>query len=273
MNLNIGRIPFLVCAPFFYNFLTKEDDFSDFFFVDGTPQAHNEALKKNLIDLSPASSITFAKKPELFLLSPNLCTSCRFEVQSVKLFSKKPLLELNFLNIHLTGQSATSVALLEVLLSLRFHITPTYIRNRPYDTEQDTARLLIGDQALLETNANHFPYSYDLATLWEEWHHLPFVFGAWIIHKNALSKEKKPLLDRFLAATEESVKSFRKDPKTAIDTWLKKYPIQLPASTIFSYYDSLDYSFTSERKASLELFFYLCNQIGIIPNTTKLRFI
>lgn len=273
MNLNIGRIPFLVCAPFFYNFLTKEGDFPDFLFIDGTPRAHNEALKNNSIDLAPASSITFAKKPELFLLSPKLCTSCHFEVQSVKLFSQKPLLELHHMNIHLTNQSDTSIALLEVLLSCRFNVTPAYIRDRAYDPKQDAARLLIGDQALLETNANHFPYSYDLATLWEEWHHLPFVFGAWIIHKNALSKEKKPILDRFLDAAEENVKSFRRDPQTAIDTWLKKYPIPLPASMIFSYYDSLDYSFTSERKESLELFYSLCNQIGIIPNATKLRFI
>ncbi|HOG68093.1 MAG TPA: menaquinone biosynthesis protein [Fibrobacteraceae bacterium] len=273
MNLNIGRIPFLVCAPFFYNFFTKNENFPNFLFIDGTPRAHNEALNKNIIDLAPASSITFAKNPELFLLSPKLCTSCRFEVQSVKLFSQRPLLELNQKNIHLTNQSDTSIALLDILLSLRFHITPTYIRNRAYDPKEDVARLLIGDQALLETYENHFSYSYDLASLWEEWQHLPFVFGAWIIHKNALVKEKKDLLDLFLTATEENVNSFRKSPKTAIETWLKNYPVQLPARTIFSYYDSLDYSFTSERKESLELFFSLCHQRGIIPTATKLKFI
>lgn len=273
MNLNIGRIPFLVCAPFFYNFLTKEGDFPNFFFADGTPQTHNEALKQNFIDLAPASSITFAKNPEQFLLSPKLCTSCRFEVQSVKLFSHKPLTELNLLNVHLTNQSATSIALLKVLLSLHFNISPNYISHRPYDTEQDVARLLIGDQALLETYSKHFPYSYDLASLWEEWQHCPFVFGAWIIHKNALSKEKRNLLDLFLEATEASVKSFREDPQTAINIWLKRYPVQLPSSMIFSYYDSLDYSFTAERKESLELFFSLCSQIGLIPNATKLNFV
>lgn len=273
MNLNIGRIPFLVCAPFFYHFLTKEGEFPGFSFVDGSPQAHNEALKQNLIDLAPASSITYAQYPDQFLLSPKLCTSCRFEVQSVKLFSQKPLNELASRNIHLTNQSATSVALLQVLLSLRFQIAPVYIRDRPYQVELDEARLLIGDEALLETHARRFPYSYDLATLWEEWQHCPFVFGAWVIHKKALSPEKKGLLDLFLDETEKSVALFRDDPKAALKVWLNRFPVDLPASMIFSYYDSLDYSFTSERKESLQRFFDLCFQIGIIPNATKLNFI
>ena len=48
-----------------------------------------------------------------------------------------------------------------------------------------------------------------------------FCFWCLIIHKNALVKEKKDLLDLFLTATEENVNSFRKSPKTAIETWLK----------------------------------------------------
>lgn len=273
MNLNIGRIPFLVCAPFFYNFLTKEGDFPRFSFFDGSPQAHNDALKQNLIDLAPASSITYAQYPDQFLLSPKLCTSCRFEVQSVKLFSHKPLKELNFKNIHLTSQSATSVALLQVLLSLRFQMTPVYIRDRAYQAGLDDARLLIGDEALLETYARRFPYSFDLATLWEEWQHLPFVFGAWVINKKAMASEKKELLESFLDETEKSVALFRGDPKSALNIWLKQFPVDLPYSMIFSYYDSLDYSFTPERKESLQLFFDLCFQMNIIPNATKLTFV
>ena len=271
MKLNIGRIPFLVCAPFFYEFLKKENNSPFFNFIDGSPQDHNRALKNNTIDLSPASSITYAQNPDQYVLSSTLCTSSRFDVQSVKLFSQKPIEKLANESIHLTKQSATSVALLKILLSQYYNIEPKYIENTSYQLE--TARLLIGNEALLETHAGNFKYQYDLESLWEEWQKVPFVFGAWIIHQNALSVDKKPLLEEYLKKTESSVASFKASPSSALEIWLQKYPVQLPSNTIFSYYDSLDYEFTEERKKSLKLFYKLAAQNSIIPSAPKLKFL
>ena len=119
MTLRVGRIPFLVCAPFFHDFLERENEFPDIEFVDGPPSAHCAGLKDGLIHLSPASSITFAQKPGAFVLSSKLCTSCSFEVRSVKLFSRFPIEELSGRKVRMTSQSMTSVALLRILLELR----------------------------------------------------------------------------------------------------------------------------------------------------------
>ena len=93
MDLLVGRIPFLVCAPFFHGFLGREQEFPRVRFVDGPPSVHSRGLREGTIHLSPASSLTFAQKPGAFVLSPRLCTSCSFEVRSVKLFCERCLSE------------------------------------------------------------------------------------------------------------------------------------------------------------------------------------
>ena len=127
MTLRVGRIPFLVCAPFFHDFLGRESEFSDVEFLDGPPSVHCAGLKNGTIHLSPASSITFAQKPGAFVLSPTLCTSCSFEVRSVKLFSKLQINELNGRRVRMTFQSKTSVNLLRILLEERFGVKPIYV--------------------------------------------------------------------------------------------------------------------------------------------------
>jgi len=271
MNLRVGRIPFLVCAPFFHDFLGRERDFANVDFVDGPPRAHCAGLMDGSIHLSPASSIAFAQKPGAFVLSPSLCTSCSFEVRSVKLFSKFNVNELAGKRLRLTMQSRTSVALVRILLEDRFGIVPQYVDGM-YDEKVDDACLLIGDQALEENQRARFPFSFDLGSLWQDWQGLPFVFGAWIISKEALEPGLRPILDRYLEGTQASIESFRKDPAAALDKWLAKYPVNLPRPLVEDYYKVLDYRFTDERKESLSLFLKMACRKGLIDAAPDLEF-
>lgn len=271
MTLRVGRIPFLVCAPFFHDFLGRESDFQDVDFIDGPPSAHCLGLKGGSIHLSPASSITFAQKPGAFVLSPELCTSCSFEVRSVKLFSKRPVEELSGKRVRMTSQSKTSVTLLRILLERRFALRPEYV-DGVYEPEDD-AVLLIGDQALEENERHRFAFDYDLGTLWQNWQKLPFVFGAWIIAKEALSHELKPTLLRYMEATKNSIEKFRANPSEALDKWLKRYPVDLPRTVIENYYTALDYRFTEDRKESLKLFFKYAAELGLVQEAPVLDFL
>ena len=269
MALRVGRIPFLVCAPFFHDFLGRESEFHDTEFVDGAPSAHCAALKDGAIHLSPASSITFAQKPGAFVLAPDICTSCSFEVRSVKLFSKVPVEELSRKTVCLTAQSETSINLLKILLQERFGLQPNY-RAGVYDPSDD-ACLLIGDQALEENERHRFAFDYDLGSLWQDWQQVPFVFGAWIISKEALKPDVKPVLLRYLQATRESIEHFRENPVKALDKWLAHYPVDLPRAVIENYYSALDYRFTDERKRSLSLFFEHAAVLGLIKQAPTLE--
>ena len=261
----------MVCAPFFHDFLGRESEFSDVEFVDGPPSAHCAGLKDGSIHLSPASSITFAQKPGAFVLAPDICTSCSFEVRSVKLFSKVPIEELSHKSVCLTAQSETSVNLLKILLQERFGLQPSY-RAGVYESTDD-ACLLIGDQALEENERHRFAYDYDLGSLWQDWQQVPFVFGAWIISKKALKPDVKPVLLRYLQATRESVEHFRENPVKALDKWLARYPVDLPRSVIENYYSALDYRFTEDRKHSLVLFFEHAAALGLIKQVPTLEFL
>lgn len=271
MALRVGRIPFLVCAPFFHDFLGRESEYPQVDFVDGPPSAHCAGLKDGSIHLSPASSITFAQKPGAFVLSPDICTSCSFEVRSVKLFAKRPIEELNGRKVRMTAQSMTSVTLLRILLEDRYGLRPEY-SNGAYE-DSDDAVLLIGDQALEENERHRFAFDYDLGALWQDWHKLPFVFGAWLISKEALKPEMKPVLLDYMEATKQSVEIFKANPGAALDKWLAKYPVQLPRPVIDDYYSALDYRFTEERKTSLKLFFKYAKEKGLVNEVPELEFL
>jgi len=272
MTLRVGRIPFLVCAPFFFNSVGRECEFPEVEFVDGPPSEHCAGLKDGSIHLSPASSITFAQKPGAFVLSPSLCTSCSFEVRSVKLFSRYPIEELSGKRIRMTSQSKTSVTLLRILLENRYGLQPEYVSGLAAEAADD-ACLLIGDLALEENERRRFAYSYDLGTLWQEWQGLPFVFGAWLISKEALSPSLRPILDNYMKRLENGIREFRRDPSRALDLWLAKYPVNLPRPLVEDYFSVLDYRFTDERKQSLTLFFKLASQMGLVESAPPMEFL
>ena len=261
----------MVCAPFFHDFLDCRSDICNVEFVDGTPRAHCEALKAGSIHLSPASSITFAQKPGAFVLASDICTSCSFEVRSVKLFAKRPIEELSGRTVRLTAQSMTSVNLLKILLQERFGVKPNYVAGNYEPT--DDACLLIGDHALEENERHRFAYDYDLGALWLDWQHVPFVFGAWIISKEALKDNLKQTLVEYLLATQKSIDRFRENPSKALDKWLKRYPVDLPRNVVENYYDSIDYRFTEDRKNSLAIFFEHAAAMGLIETAPKLEFL
>ena len=271
MSLRVGRIPFLVCAPFFHDFIGREGDCREFDFVDGPPSAHCRGLMDGSIDLSPASSITFALKPGAFVLSPALCTSCSFEVRSVKLFSHYPIEKLGGRAVRITSQSRTSVALLRILLEMRYGVMPEYKDGLAAEASDD-ACLLIGDMALEENERNRFEYGYDLGSLWQEWQGLPFVFGAWVISK-AAAQNNRAGLERYMQLTEASIADFRANVSASLDRWLARYPVSLPRHVVEDYYKVIDYRFTSERKQSLSLFLSLAARMGLAQQNLPLEYL
>ena len=62
MALRVGRIPFLVCAPFFHDFLGRESRLADVEFVDGPPSAHCAGLKDGSIHVFDTSTFTVEGK-------------------------------------------------------------------------------------------------------------------------------------------------------------------------------------------------------------------
>jgi len=250
--LTVGRIPFLVCAPFFHRFLDNSPPKTRF--LDGVPSEQNKKLREGKIMLSPSSSIEYAKNQKNYVICNRFCTSSTLEIRSVKLFSKHKWKNLSDKAIFITEQSDTSASLLKLLSNLYFKVKPVWTDN----AASCDAKLLIGDNALRESIADKWEYSYDLASIWQEWQNLPFVFAVWIIRKEALGGGLLPLLENYLNETEISIKDFKENRKECLQKWEKYYPHGLPQNLACDYYNAIDYSFTSQHEKSLKIFYELC---------------
>jgi len=112
-----------------------------------------------------------------------------------------------------------------------------------------------------------------LGSLWQDWQHVPFVFGAWIIAKSALKPSLEQTLNGYLQATRESIERFRETPSKCLDRWLARYPVDLPRAVIENYYSTIDYRFTDERKRSLSLFFEHAAALGLVKQAPVLEFL
>lgn len=283
--IKIGRIPFLVCAPFFHSYLENNDPGLQF--LDGPPVKLNQYLKNNLVHTAPSSSLEYALSPELYVLSPHWCTSSTMEVRSVLLFSSVPLEDKTIGRVFLTSQSATSAALVQILFRLHLHIQCSYEVKTLTDmvkssadakamTSQDrSAILLIGDEALLmhQKQSATYPYVYDLATLWQKYTGLPFVFGAWIFRKSTVL-EHPDLCRHWHQAIGQSISSFREAPGQALEKWFAHYPTDLPLEVVEDYFDVIDYSLGTAHKESLQRFYQEAAQCGILSKAPdKLEFL
>lgn len=270
MKLIVGRIPFLVCTPFFHRGLSTP--ISGVKYLDGTPSFQNKNLAEGLIHLAPSSSFAYGLHPEKYWILPELCTGSTLEIRSVKLFSKVPFSELQGKKVHLSPQSATSVQLLRLLTEVWKGIFPLW-SEAPWSGNED-ARLLIGDQALEEETLHSWKYSYDLASLWQEWQQLPFVFGIWIVNREvANSQDRLPILSDYRAHLQESVAQFRATPAQCLEKWLQHYPSTLKIDDLLRYYEIVDYRFSEAHKHSLALFLELCTKAGYLKENPPLHFL
>jgi chorismate dehydratase len=270
-TLIIGRIPFLVCCPFFYNTLTTP--IPNVCFTDGSPKEQNTRLFNGTIDAAPSSSFEYGKHPELYYLSPSICTGSTLEIQSVLLFSHVAIDSLHKATIHLSSQSDTSNHLLQILLSQYYNITNcTFVYNTTNTPHQ--AQLLIGDDALsLQSSLHHYEYVYDLASVWYEWTNLPFVFGTWIFRKDSWAHKQETIIT-YHQQLQNDITNFIAHPKPAIQQWQKAYPSTIPHDSLQKYYNTLDYNFSQAHQKSLLLYFYYCKQMNFIHNAPdKLDFL
>lgn len=144
------------------------------------PSVCAHKLKNHLVDIG---LVPIAILPELneYHLITDYCIGAKGKVDSVKLFSQKPLEELT--HVWLDYQSRTSVTLVQVLnhyfwkKNIQFIPAEQGFENKITDT---TGAVIIGDRTF---GLNQYPYQYDLAEEWQKYTGMPFVFACWVSNK------------------------------------------------------------------------------------------
>ncbi len=261
LKLKIGRIPFANLFPIFYT-LEKEFDCSSYEFIDGVPSLLNQMLREGTIDLSPSSSVEYLRNSSLYGFIDGISVSSRGPVGSIFLFSRKPIESLDGGTIHVTSQSATSVALLDIVLKRFSGIEYSSLVSQNPASAYAEAFLLIGDEALKfgsmfkrrAPELSRYPFIYDLGEIWYEKTGLPFVFALWIVRKELYNKAdiRHELFIKFVADLMKAKEmSLHNLIEIAGHSPMKAF---LDEDEIISYWNILDYELSDEHKNGLYLF-------------------
>lgn len=185
---NIGHINYLNCLPLTYT-LTKQPS-SMFKLTQAVPSQLNQAIINNQLDISPVSSIIYAKNFDKLMILPNISIMADGPVQSIILVSKKKIEDISTDKILLTAQSATSHCLLKIIMNKQYQAKPQYFIQKlsplnPIPQEDITAALFIGDDALyLKYHQQDDLYYYDLGEQWKKLTDLCMVYAVWVVNRN-----------------------------------------------------------------------------------------
>ncbi len=191
-----ARIPYANCAPFYA--LWNDAPFA---VRNLEPRDLGREAEAGGVDLGIMAAGDWIRlKPKFELLAP-MGVAARGSVQSVLLFSRRPVTALEGAMISVTPATSTSVRLLKLLLNVkRGYQNVRYVRG--LEPSQADALLLIGDQAMRTRKRppEGFVHVLDLGTDWLEWTNLPFVYAVWAV-RAALDPAVKQELAAFIEAS------------------------------------------------------------------------
>ena len=115
MKVRLGKISFANCRPVYYGLNNGlRPPWLDL--SSAPPTALNGMLSNSELDISPVSSVAYAKHAEDWLIIPSISIASRGDVMSVILVSTLPLRSLDGEKVITTTDSETSVELLRLCL-------------------------------------------------------------------------------------------------------------------------------------------------------------
>ncbi len=210
-------------------------------------------------------------RPRTYLVLPDLSISSYGEVKSVLLFSKYPLSGLNFKRISVSSASATSSALIKIILESFLLLKKVeYLTSSapPEDAWKNSdAVLLIGDEALILTNKLKADFVYDLGKLWFELTGLPFVFALWIVRRDSFNSNRERL-KQIYGVLLNAKKRFLKDRNYFLNG-LPQLKV-MDKTQILDYWNTINYDLTEEHIKSINKFYKLSAELNIIPKAPLL---
>jgi len=266
-----GHIQFLNCLPIYYGLVTGMG-ILDLDLVKGTPTELNALLLEGALDISPISSIEYARHPGELMLLPGPTVSCLGAVQSILLISRCPIEKLDGKMVGLTDSSATSHVLLRTLLERGHRVFPRYFsfgNDLPSALSRGDAALLIGDSALRNLTPGEGLHVYDLGREWQRFSGQGMVFAVWAVRR-AFARAQPDLVTHAWRLFQDSI-TFCRDNLPAIAADASRWE-RFPAGFLQEYFNSLSFDFTADLHRGLERFYLEAAALGEIPSVPEIDF-
>jgi len=268
----VGHIQFLNCLPLYYG-LVKSAALLDIELIKGTPTELNKMLIGNALDISPISSVEYARHADSLILLPDFTVSSRGEVKSILLLSRLPVEQLDGRKIALTDTSATSQILLQIIIKLGYKIEPEYIIMQP-DLEGmlsiADAALLIGDIALRHHADSDRYHVYDLGMEWKKLTGKNMVYAVWAVNRIFAQKNLPLCADVYDAFRKSMDYSIANLPE--IVAYAAKWEPFDP-EFLEAYFRSLHFAFEPEYQEGLLHFYRMAKGIGALQSVPDLEFL
>ncbi len=271
MRPRVGHIQFINCFPLFYGLIEKKF-LLEIDLIKGIPTDLNRMLQDNVLDMAPISSIAYARNYREYVLMPDISVSSDGEVKSIYLFSKFPIEELHGKKIALTNASATSQALLRIIMARYYQAVPEYFQSTPelgaMLLEADAA-LLIGDDALrARCKTYHRLHIYDLGEVWKKFTGLPMVFAVWAIRKDFAQnnlEQIKIIKDTFTDSIKLSLENIW-DVAAKVAQWE-----DFEEEYLVDYFRTLRFDFDLKQQEGLTEYYRQASMHGLIDEVPSLE--
>lgn len=269
MPVRLGQVDYLNCLPVYYPLEKKLVPCSvPLEIVKGVPAFLNRLFTEGQLDVTPLSSIEYARRPNETIILPGLSVSADGRVGSIMLFSRRPPLELGGCTIALTAASATSAALVRILFTYHYQVEANFVV-RPPDLEamlrEAEAALLIGDDALVaatRVREQGLPLRViDLGAAWKEFTGEIMVYALWTVRREFAVNhpEETTALVRCLAAAKaESVRRCEELVREARRT------VRLPEEVLRDYFSLIRHDFDEKYRRGLLRFYDYAYKLGLI---------
>lgn len=241
--MKICAVSYLNTKPFLYGI---EQQLNDWEIILQIPSLCVEHFKNRLSDIALIPVGSLLDFEEVHLID-NFCIGANGKVDSVFLFSQKPIQNLE--KIYLDVHSRTSNGLIKILakyhwnLDIQFPHTPAHQDSFQW-IDDISGAIVIGDRAI--QLKNQYPYVYDLAYEWKKWTGLPFVFAVWAFHYSQNVLEQLTELKQSFSLGIESIEEVATIWSNAFQTDRKQ--------VLFYYQNNISYALDFPKKEALKLF-------------------
>ncbi len=271
-KLRLGQVDYLNCLPVYQPLIEGRVALAAKI-IKGAPTKLNGLFIKGDLDVTPISSIEYARHNRRAMILPDLSITADGDVMSILLFSKVPVTELEGRRVALPSSSATSVALLKILLEHYYQVETSFATMSPkLDTmlKKADAALLIGDDALLahhqcrqEGSALHVT---DLGAAWKEFTGEKMVYALWVINRDFIDcrPAEVPEISAQLVAAK---KSGLADLGHIVN--IAALQSGLPEDLMVRYFQVIEYELGPEQCKGLMTFYDYAYKSGLIDERVK----
>ncbi|HOV79605.1 MAG TPA: menaquinone biosynthesis protein [Bacillota bacterium] len=271
-RLRLGQVDHINCLPVYHaieeGLLPLKVEL-----VKGSPVYLNRLFLEGKLDITPVSSIEFARNADFCYILPEISISADGRVENILFFSKVPVTELDGKKISLTESSATSAALLKVLFDHYYHVDvqfETSGSDLQGMLEKTDGALLIGDDAMQAKVRERGIRCHvtDLGQAWKQLTGEKMVYAVWVVRKEYAESnpDEVSLVSKFLVES----KNIGLSQVPSLVNKAKKRS-GLPKHVIAGYFEAFRYDFDENCRRALLMFYDYAYKSGLIDERVKLR--